>query len=235
MTLGTGYGAAGQGGSLFQVHSLCQDTAMPMICMVTAVLFTVRCRKETLCFHISNQLKLGAAAVQVLLGVVNVEVVVSIQIVGQEADAAFQDHQLCTPRQVFQFCIGKAALCALQETTGIAFIELDVKVDLAQILLVLCAMVGTEADGITKVIDRQARHNGIQVDDADTFQGIFAGLMMKTRSRKPARQASNREKSIMIWPCSSTEAISFRPPKRLPIPAAIMTIAGLFIGYARAV
>jgi hypothetical protein len=51
-------------------------------------------------------------------------------------------------------------------------------------------------------------------------------LMMKTTRRKPARQASNREKSMMKCPSASTGVICLSPPKRLPMPAAMMTSVG---------
>ena len=59
-----------------------------------------------LLFHIADQLELGTAAIQILLGVVDVKVIVTIQIICQEADAAFQRHQLGTPRQILQLSCG---------------------------------------------------------------------------------------------------------------------------------
>src|SRR5699024_7478545 len=52
--------------------------------------------------HVGHQLELGPAAVQVLAGPVGTEVMVSLQIVGEEADAALQRHQLGAPGQVVQ-------------------------------------------------------------------------------------------------------------------------------------
>ena len=54
-------------------------------------------------------------------------------------------------------------------------------------------------------------------------------LMMHTAFSNPARLASNREKSMITWPSLSTGSICFKPPYRLPMPAAMMTRMGLFI------
>ena len=47
--------------------------------------------------HVRHQLELGAAAVQVLALAVRFEVVVALQIIGEEAHAALQRHQLGAP------------------------------------------------------------------------------------------------------------------------------------------
>ena len=50
-------------------------------------------------FHIGDLFALGTAAVQILPCPLDVEINVPFQVVGQEADAAFQRHQFCTPGQ----------------------------------------------------------------------------------------------------------------------------------------
>ena len=122
-------------------------------------------------FHVPDQLELGAAAVQVLSGVAGVEIVVALQIVRQEADAALQGHQPGAPGQVLQFRRGQGALAALQEAPGVDLIQAHVKIHLGQILFVLGAVVGAEADGVAEVVDGQAGHGGVKVDDADALAG----------------------------------------------------------------
>ena len=126
-----------------------------------------------LLLHVRHQLKLGAAPYQVLPGVVDVEVVVAVQIVGEEPDAALQGHELGAPGEILQLRLGKPALRPLQEAPDVAAVQLDIETDLAQILLVLGAVVGAEADGVAEVVDGKAGHGGVEIDDAHTFLGFF--------------------------------------------------------------
>ena len=47
-------------------------------------------------FHVSNQLELGPSTVQVMALTVDSEVMVTVDVVGQETQTAFQSHQLGT-------------------------------------------------------------------------------------------------------------------------------------------
>lgn len=58
----------------------------------------------------------------------------------------------------------KALCIALKERKG--------KRHLRDILFVLSSRIRAEADGIAEVKDRQSRHNGVQVDDADALAGF---------------------------------------------------------------
>ena len=48
-------------------------------------------------FHLPHQCELGAGAVKVVIRASNMEIMVALQIVGQETDAAFQRHEFGTP------------------------------------------------------------------------------------------------------------------------------------------
>ena len=92
---------------------------------------------------------------------------VALQIVGQKTDAALQCHQLCAPGQIFQFGPGERAVRALQKAPGVDVVELDVKIHLGEVPLILGAVVGAETDGVAEVIDGEPGHHGVQVDDTD--------------------------------------------------------------------
>ena len=116
-------------------------------------------------FHIGDQLELGPAAVQVVARPVDGEVMVAVQVVGQEPDAAFQRHQLGAQGQDLLFQLRQPRAGA-QKAPGIGAEQVQAHLHLAQIGFILGSGGGTEADGIAKVIAAQARHNGVQVDDA---------------------------------------------------------------------
>ena len=50
-------------------------------------------------FHLSYQRELGAGTVEVVVRTGGVEVVVPLQVVGEEPGAALQGHEPCTPGQ----------------------------------------------------------------------------------------------------------------------------------------
>ena len=60
-----------------------------------------------LVLHICHQLELGTAAVQILLGIVDTEIIITIDVIGQEAGAALQSHGKRTQRQNFLFLLGQ--------------------------------------------------------------------------------------------------------------------------------
>ena len=96
---------------------------------------------------------------------------VALQVVRQEPDAALQGHESRAPGQVFQLRLRQASLGSFQEAPGVGFKQVDVEIDLAEILLVLLAVVGAEANRVAEVVDAQTRHGGVQVDDADDLVG----------------------------------------------------------------
>ena len=102
-------------------------------------------------FHVGNQLELGAAAIQILTVAVAAEVMVTVQVVSQEADATFQRHQLGSPGEVVQFLRGQGAPGTLQEAPGIDPEQIQRHADAAQVLLIFLYNGGAEANGIAVV------------------------------------------------------------------------------------
>ena len=100
------------------------------------------------------------------------EVFVPLQVVGEEADAALQGDEPGAPGQVVQLGGGEGPVGPLQEALGIGIKQVQVEVDLVHVPLVLVAVVGAEPDGVAEVVDRQAGHHGIQVDDAHRLAGL---------------------------------------------------------------
>lgn len=92
--------------------------------MVSAVFFNYFLHGIPVPFHIGSQLELGAGAVEVLGFVVNVEVVISLQIISEEAHTALHRHQLGTPRQGLLFQRGERFSCCLQEAIGLVLLNL---------------------------------------------------------------------------------------------------------------
>ena len=96
---------------------------------------------------------------------------VTLQIIGQEADAAFQGHELGAPGQGFFFQIGQGAARGLQKAFGVALEQGQAEVYLGEVRLVLGAVVGAEADGVAVIVGGKARHHGVQIDHADALAG----------------------------------------------------------------
>ena len=124
-------------------------------------------------FHLSYQRELGAGTVEVVVRAGNMEIMVALQIVGQETDAAFQCHELRTPGKTLFFSCVHGGASSGKIAFGKHFIQMQVKVDFALVGFILGAVVGTGADGITKIISRQTRHHGVEVNDTDAFASGF--------------------------------------------------------------
>ena len=103
-------------------------------------------------FHLPHQCELGAGAVEVVIRASNMEIMVALQIVGQETDAAFQCHELSTPGKTSFFSCVHGGASSGKIAFGKHFIQMQVKVDFALVRFILGAVVGTGADGITKII-----------------------------------------------------------------------------------
>ena len=123
----------------------------------------------------------------------DLEVGVALQIVRQEADAALQRHQLRAPGQVLLLCVRQRAGRALEKALGVNIKQRKVEIHLGKIALVLGGMVRAEADGIAEIIDGQARHHGVQVNDADALAGILVdedvvefGVVVRHAQGQPA-------------------------------------------------
>ena len=122
-------------------------------------------------FHLPHQRELGASAVKVVVGSGGVEIVVALQIVGQKADAALQRHQLGTPGKALFLRRAHGSPGGGEIPLGEHLVQVQVKVDLALVGLVLGAVVGTGADGVAEIVGRQTRHHSVKVNDTDAFSG----------------------------------------------------------------
>ena len=73
-------------------------------------------------FHIGNQFKLSAGAIQIVLWPVNLKIRVTAEVIGQKTHAAFVGHDFCTKRKGGNFIVCQAAAAAFQKALHIGFI-----------------------------------------------------------------------------------------------------------------
>jgi len=125
-----------------------------------------------LCFDVCNQLELGTAAVEVVSRVVGLEVGVAVEIVCEETGTAFKGHQLDGEGKKFEFLVGDGRK-SFDEAAGERFKLFYVKPDLGEILFVFCAAGTAETESIAVVVQERTGHNGVKVNDADAFAGLF--------------------------------------------------------------
>ena len=102
-------------------------------------------RMRRLGLHVTHQLELGAAAVQVVALAVHGEIMVTVQIVGEEADAALHGHGLSAHGHHFQFLVGESGAGG-EEALGEDAEHIQAHLHLAQVLLILGGGSGAEAD-----------------------------------------------------------------------------------------
>ena len=97
---------------------------------------------------------------------------VSIQVVRQEPDAAFQRHGQRPQGQGLPLRRRKGG-AGLQKPPGENAVQLQIHFHFAQILLILRRRGRAEADGVAEIVGAEPRHGGIQVDDAQGRMGLF--------------------------------------------------------------
>ena len=159
-------------------------------------------------FHLSYQRELGAGTVEVVVRVGNMEIMVALQIVGQETDAAFQCHELSTPSKTLFFSCVRGGTSSGKIAFGKHFIQMQVKVDFALVRFILGAVVGTGVDGITEIISRKTRHHGVEVNDTDAFASGFIeqhivdfGIIMGDTQRDLASGQLIQQNVAVLFPC----------------------------------
>ena len=159
-------------------------------------------------FHLPHQCELGAGAVEVVVRAGNMEIMVALQIVGQETDAAFQCHELSTPGKTSFFSCVHGGASSGKIPFGEHFVQMQVKVDFALVWFILGAVVGTGADGITEIISRKTRHHGVEVNDTDAFAGGFIeqnivdfGIIMGDTQRDLTSSQLIQQNVAVLFPC----------------------------------
>ena len=159
-------------------------------------------------FHLSYQRELGAGTVEVVVRVGNMEIMVALQIVGQETDTAFQCHELSTPSKTLFFSCVHGGTSSGKIAFGKHFIQMQVKVDFALVRFILGAVVGTGADGITEIISRKTQHHGVEVNDTDAFASGFIkqniidfGIIMGDTQRDLTSGQLIQQNVAVLFPC----------------------------------
>jgi len=81
-------------------------------------------------------------------------------------------------------------------------------VDFALVRFILGAVVGTGADGITKIISRKTRHHGVEVNDTDAFASGFIeqnivdfGIIMGDTQRDLTSGQLIQQNVAVLFPC----------------------------------
>ena len=121
--------------------------------------------------HIDHHLELGSGPVQILAIPVNGEVIVAIQMVGQEPQSAFQRHDFGAHGHHPAFVLRQAG-AGVEEAAGVGLKHLQAHGNLVQILFILSGGRSAEPDAVTVIIKAQAGHDRVQIDDAQGLSGI---------------------------------------------------------------
>ena len=98
---------------------------------------------------------------------------IPLQIIRQEADAAFQRHHLCTIHKLIQLFFGQGSRASFDKALRVSFKQTQITGNLRQIRLILRSCTCTEPNRIAKIINGKSRHDGIQINDADALPGLF--------------------------------------------------------------
>ena len=100
---------------------------------------------------------------------VNLEIMISLQIVCEETHSTFKGHKDCSHGKHIQFCLSQRTATAFNEAFDINFIQMKITGHLRQIFLILCSGTCAKTDRIAEIIYGKSRHYGIKVNHTDGF------------------------------------------------------------------
>ena len=118
-----------------------------------------------------NEFELCMAAVEVMIVAVSFEVDIAVEVIGEEADTDFHGNEFTCEGEIFEFDFIEEAVSACEVSAEEGFKHFETHGDFAQIDFIFESGAGTGTDHIAEVIMSEAGHDGIEVDDADTFAG----------------------------------------------------------------
>ena len=121
----------------------------------------------SVCLDALQQLELVASPDKVVVGVLYFIIGVAVDVVGEEAYSLHVGEQRCGIRQVFDFHRGEKSFGARQVAFGECLEYLHVKLNAVNIGVVLGELVGTGAQEVAEVAEYEARHHGVEVNDAE--------------------------------------------------------------------
>ncbi len=121
--------------------------------------------------HFFDELELGATAVEVVFVTMDGEVVVPVEVVCEEAEAAFEGHGFGPQRHSGELGIGEVG-AGFVETADVHPETIEIDGHEAEVFLILKRSCGSKANGIAEVIEGEARHDRIKVDDAEGFSAL---------------------------------------------------------------
>lgn len=114
-----------------------------------------------------EKLPLGAAAHEVVLGILCLVVEVAVDVIGQEANRLHVGEQLCGIGQVLNLDRGEEGGSALEVTLCEALEDFHVEAYVLEVGVVLFSCVGSRAEIVAEVGENEVRHDGVEVDDAE--------------------------------------------------------------------
>ena len=99
-----------------------------------------------------HHFELRAAAVEVVVFAVDAEILVAVEVVGEEADAALEGHELGGKGQVVHFRGGEEIPRRGQVAVGQPVEQLQADADAGQVALVLRGGAGADPDRVAEVV-----------------------------------------------------------------------------------
>ena len=100
------------------------------------------------------------------------EVQVAVEVVREEAHTAFEREELSGERKQFAFLGVEEVAGGAEIALGERFEVLELHGDLGEIDFVFLGGRGRGADHVAEVVERGARHRGVEVDNADAFERV---------------------------------------------------------------
>ena len=136
------------------------------------------------------------------------EIAVPVEMIGQKAHAAFQRHQLGPQGQQIQLPPGQLSAQPAQIAAHIGLEHRQRKRHPAQVALILAGGICAGTHRIAKIPGAEARHHGVQVDDAHAAACFFIqkdvvhlGVVVRHTQRHVARLQLAQQRVGLRGPC----------------------------------
>ncbi len=142
--------------------------------------------------NILSQCQLTASALQVVFTVFNTVIWITLQIVRQEADSLLCGESEKAVGKSIQLGFAEGSRQYSKEAFAESTEHIHVDFDFVQVGAVFCFGIGAGAQSIAKVVSNESRHDGIQVDDTESFAFVVEkdivdfGIVVADTKRKLA-------------------------------------------------
>jgi hypothetical protein len=120
----------------------------------------------------ADEFELGTASIEIVFGAMDAEVFIAGEEIGKETQADGEADDLAGEDEMPAFGVGEERGGGFEVTVGEGFEHGEMRLDFGEVLFVFECWTGGGAHHVAEVIEDEAGHDGIEVEDAEGFAGF---------------------------------------------------------------